>query len=92
MIKCDIINQARSRELARLTVTLPDDLHRALKEGAARRGKTIGELVCESLEFYGIKTNADARDLVVRARTHSGLGASEAQDLAVSEVRDERGA
>ena len=78
--------------MARLTVTLPDDLHRALKEGAARRGKTIGELGCESLEFYGIKTNADARDLVVRARTHSGLGAREAQDLAVSEVRDERGA
>ena len=67
-------------------------LHRRGGEGAARRGKTIGELVCESLEFYGIKTNADARDLVVRARTHSGLGASEAQDLAVSEVRDERGA
>jgi len=78
--------------LARLTVTLPDDLHRALKEGAARRGKTIGELVCESLEFYGIKTSADARDLVARARRRGGLNASEARDLAISEARAERDA
>lgn len=76
--------------MARLTVTLPDDLHRALKEGAARRGKTIGEVVCESLEFYGIKTGADARDLVARARRHGGLSTSEAQELASSEARAER--
>ncbi len=78
--------------MARLTVTLPDDLHRALKEGAARRGKTIGEVVCESLAFYGIKTSADARDLVARARRHGDLSASEAQDLAISEARAQRGA
>ena len=78
--------------MARLTITLPDNLHRALKESAARRGKTIGELVCESLEHYGIKTSADALEIVARARAQAGLSASEADSLAVSEVREERGA
>jgi len=76
--------------LARLTVTLPDDLHRALKESAARRDTTIGELVAESLVFYGIKTSASADELVAAARAHSGLPADEAAALAVEETRAQR--
>ena len=76
--------------MARLTITLPDELHRALKETAARRRSTIGELVAESLVFYGIKTREDASELVARARRRSGLAEAEAIDLAVEETRSER--
>jgi predicted transcriptional regulator len=77
--------------MARLTITLPDDLHRALKESAARRDRTIGELVAESLAFYGIKGGEAARDLVERARERAKLQESEALALAVDEVRAARG-
>ena len=76
--------------MARLTVTLPDDLHRALKESAARRNTTIGELVAESLVFYGIKTTVAADELVAAARAHSGLAEDEATVLAVEETREQR--
>ena len=72
--------------MARLTITLPDDRHQALKEAAARRGKTIGQLIDESLEFYGIKSREDARDLVNRARARSGLSEDEALALAVDQT------
>lgn len=76
--------------MARLTITLPDDLHRALKESAARRDTTIGELVAESLEFYGIKPAGAAERLVAAARAHGGLDESEAIALAVEETRAQR--
>ncbi|MGB6334086.1 MAG: CopG family transcriptional regulator [Thermoanaerobaculia bacterium] len=76
--------------MARLTITLPDELHQALKETAARRRRTIGDLVAESLEFYGIKTEERARELVARARQQSGLTEAEAQELALSETRASR--
>ena len=76
--------------MARLTITLPDDLHRALKESAVRRDTTIGELVAESLEFYGIKTATAADELVAEARAHSTLTEDEAVALAVEETRAER--
>jgi len=73
--------------MARLTVTLPDDLHRALKEAAARRGTTIGTLVAESLGAYGIKSRDSAAALVARARAASGLPEPRALALAVRETR-----
>ncbi|MGB5816877.1 MAG: ribbon-helix-helix protein, CopG family [Thermoanaerobaculia bacterium] len=76
--------------MARLTITLPDELHQALKEAAARRRRSIGDLVAESLEFYGIKTEERARELVARARQQSGLTEAEAQELALSETRASR--
>ena len=41
--------------MARLTITLSDERHRALREAAVQRGKTIGQLIEESLDHYGIK-------------------------------------
>ena len=78
--------------MSRLTISLPDDLHRALKESAARRGTTIGQLVAESLEFYGIKSDDDARALVRRARERSALSEEQALELAIAETRTERDA
>lgn len=77
--------------MARLTITLPDDLHRALKETAARRSRTIGDLVAESLAFYGIKSTATARELVQAARESSRLSEEEARALAHRETRRVRG-
>ena len=76
--------------MARVTITLRDDLYRSLKESAARRGTTIGNLVAESLEFYGIKSREAAEALVARVRSQSGVGEDEALEIAVSETQSER--
>ena len=73
--------------MSRLTITLSDSRYRALKEAAAQRDKTIGQLVDESLDFYGIKSREQARDLVRRARARSSLTADQALALAQDQVR-----
>ena len=72
--------------MSRLTITLDDDLHRALKEASARQGRSIGKLIEESLRLRGIKPAEDARALVERARLRAGLSEAEALELSVSEV------
>ncbi len=76
--------------MRRLTISLSEERHRALKEAAATRGRSIGELVDASLEFYGIKTRESAANLVARARKHAYLDESDADALARSETRAER--
>jgi uncharacterized protein (DUF1778 family) len=71
----------------RLTITLSESRYRALKEAAAQRRKTIGQLVDESLDFYGIKSRDQALDLVRRARANSTLNEEQALALAQEEVR-----
>ncbi len=78
--------------MARVTISLPDTLHRALKEAAIRRGTTLGEVVRESLVFYGIKTPEEVSELVARARQQSALSEAEAQALANRETRETRAA
>ena len=72
--------------MSRLTITLSESRYRALKEAAAQRDKTIGQLIDESLDFYGIKSRAQALDLVRRARTGSALSEEQALTLAQEEV------
>ena len=67
----------------RLTITLNEPRYRALKEAAAARNKTIGQLIDESLEFYGIKSREQAADLVRRARQASTLDDDAAMELAL---------
>jgi hypothetical protein len=76
--------------MARLTITLSQERHRALKEAAARRSKTIRSLVEESLDAYGIKTTSQAASLVARARKRSSMSEAEASRLAVQETRAHR--
>ena len=76
--------------MSRLTITLSPERHRALKETAARRGKTIRSLVEESLDAYGIKTASQAAALVARARKRSAMSEKAAIKLAVSETRASR--
>ncbi|MBL8529912.1 MAG: CopG family transcriptional regulator [Burkholderiales bacterium] len=72
--------------MSRLTITLSEARYRALKEASAQRNKTIGQLIDESLEFYGIKTREEARDLVRRARARAKLTESRALTRAQEEV------
>jgi hypothetical protein len=76
--------------MPRLTITLSEERHRALKEAAARRGKTIGQLVEESLDYCGIKTPVRAAELVARARGRARLEEEQALDAAVTETREAR--
>ena len=71
--------------MSRLTISLSEPRYRALKEAAAQRGKTIGQLIDESLDFYGIKSNEAALDLVRRARARSVLSPEQALILAQQE-------
>lgn len=73
--------------MSRLTITLSEARYRALKEAATQRDKTIGQLIDESLDFYGIKTREDARNLVRRARVHSKLTEDQALAVAQEHVR-----
>ena len=76
--------------MSRLTITLSEPRYRALKEAAAQRNKTIGQLIDESLDFYGIKSREQALDLVRQARSRSGLSEAQALSLAKEEVRAAR--
>ncbi|HWH81509.1 MAG TPA: CopG family transcriptional regulator [Burkholderiaceae bacterium] len=73
--------------MSRLTITLSEARYRALKEASAQRDKTIGQLIDESLDFYGIKSREDARALVHRARARSKLGDDQAMAVAQEQVR-----
>jgi hypothetical protein len=77
----------READMSRLTITLSEARYRALKEASVQREKTIGQLIDESLDFYGIKSREDARDLVRRARARSNLNDDQATAIAQDHVR-----
>ena len=76
--------------MGRLTITLDDGLHRAVKETAARQGRTIGNIIEESLRLRGIKSMENARQLIARARARARHSEEEATRLAVEETRAHR--
>lgn len=76
--------------MSRLTVTLDDDLHRAVKETAARQGPSIASIVEESLRLRGIQDQASARALVAQARRRAQLDPDTALEVAVEETRAAR--
>ena len=76
--------------MPRLTISLTDRTHRALKAAAARQGRSMGALIEESLELQGILSSDTARDIVERARSSAGLSDREAMAIAVRETRRHR--
>ena len=78
--------------MSRLTITLDDSLHQALKETAARQGRSIGKIIEEGLLLRGIKPMESARQLVARARLQAGLGEEDATRISVEETRAQRSA
>ena len=73
--------------MSRLTITLDDDLHRALKETAARQGRSIALIIEESLRLRGIRSQASAIALVEEARKRAKLEPDAALELALEETR-----
>ena len=76
--------------MSRLTISLDDAMHQALKEAAARQGRSIGKIIEEGLILRGIKPVSTARDLVAKARLRSTIADEDAMNLAVDEVCAER--
>lgn len=74
--------------MRRISITLSDELHQALKETAARQRRSITSIIEESLRFRGIRPQADARQLVAAARARCTLSEDEALQLAVEETRE----
>ena len=73
--------------MPRLTISLTDRTHRALKEAAARQRRSMGALIEESLELRGILPSDTAQEIVARARSSAGLSDEEAMAIAVRETR-----
>lgn len=73
--------------MPRLTISLTDRTHRALKEAAVRQGRSMGSLIEESLELRGILPTDTAQEIVARARSSAGLNDEEAMAIAVRETR-----
>ncbi len=73
--------------MPRLTISLTDRTHRALKEAAARQQRSMGSIIEESLVLRGLQTYDTAREIVARARAHSRLKDEEATIVAVKETR-----
>jgi hypothetical protein len=76
--------------MSRLTITLNDSLYQALKETAARQGRSITKIIEESLILRGIKPADSARQLVAQARARARLSESDAVELASAQVRAQR--
>lgn len=72
--------------MSRFTVTLDDDLHRALKETAVRQGRSISKIIEESLRLRGIQSLESARQLVARVRSQTHCSEEEALRLATEET------
>ena len=73
--------------MPRLTISLADRTHRALKEAAARQNRSMASIIEESLELGGIQSIDTAREIVAKAREKSGLDNDSAMALAVEETR-----
>jgi hypothetical protein len=76
--------------VSRLTITLDDSIHQALKEAAARQGRSIGKIIEEGLVLRGIKPMESARQMVARARCNAARDDDEALNIAVRETRAAR--
>ena len=72
--------------MSRLTITLDDGLHQSLKETAIRQGRTIRDIIEESLRLRGIRSIESAQDLLKRARSNSNLNDDDAMSLALDET------
>ena len=73
--------------MPRLTISLANRMHRALKEAAARQNRSMSSIIEESLELRGIQPHDSAREVVAKARARSGLNADDAMALAVEETK-----
>lgn len=77
--------------MPRLTISLADRMHRALKEAAARQNRSMASIIEESLELRGIQPCDVTMEIVARPQASSGLNDDDTMALAVEETRRYRG-
>lgn len=76
--------------MARLTITLSDERHKALREVAARQGTTMDAVIEESLDRAGVRTESPL-EILERAWAHAAaakppLDEDQVQQLAIEET------
>ena len=76
--------------MSRLTISLSDEMHQALKESSARTGRTIGNLIEEGLRLRGIRPMNITKNLVKKARSNSAINEDDALKIALDEVNQSR--
>lgn len=79
----------------RLTISLPDDLYRAVKIESATTDQTIGEILANALRAVGFKSADDISAILDRANANANLSEEEALAIGLAvtrEVRAERAA
>lgn len=76
--------------MPRLTISLAERTHRALKEAAARQNRSMASIIEESLELRGIRPYDSAMEIVGKAQASSGLSDRDAMALAIDETRRHR--
>ena len=76
--------------MSRLTISLSDEMHQALKESSARTGRTIGSLIEEGLRLRGIRPMNTTKYLVKKARSNSAVNEDDALKIALDEVNQSR--
>lgn len=73
--------------MPRLTISLTDRAHSALKEAATLQNRSMGSIIEESLELRSTQVRDAARKIIAKARAQSGLSDNDAMNLAVKETR-----
>ena len=76
--------------MSRLTISLSDEMHQALKESSARTGRTIGSIIEEGLLLRGIRPMITTKNLVKKARSNSAINEDDALRIALDEVNQSR--
>lgn len=76
--------------MVRLTISLDNRQHQALKRASQQRNKSIRELIAESLILNGIMAEESIEAVLERVWQRATLLDEEAMDLAVSESRAQR--
>lgn len=66
---------------------VPDEMHRMLKEGAAREGMSLSDYIKRELVGVGARTHLERLDAKIRASGPSGL---KTEDI-VRTIREHRG-
>lgn len=72
--------------MVRLTISLAERTHRALKEAATRQNRSMASIIEESLMLRGIQPLDSAREIVAKARARARLNADQSMALAVKET------
>lgn len=74
-------------QMPRITIDISEETRIALEEASAREGRSISELIEESLASRLQKWASEALEIVREARRRSSLSESEAELLARKETR-----